>query len=58
MSHTTKDRPADARLIAAAPELLAALQVLINYPYLGAYERSDATIAARKAIKKATGRDA
>ena len=49
-------RPANARLIAAAPELLAALQGLLNLepPLLSAKEKK-AYAAARAAIAKATG---
>ncbi|MFN3376347.1 MAG: hypothetical protein ACK40S_07335 [Burkholderiaceae bacterium] len=41
---------ANARLIAAAPELLKALQMLLEFPNTG-----PATSAARIAIAKATG---
>lgn len=40
----------NARLIAAAPDLLAALQMLLEFPNTG-----PATTAARAAIAKATG---
>lgn len=46
---------ANARLIAAAPELLEALKGLLNYENLGAYARSDVRKQARAAIAKATG---
>lgn len=48
---------ANARLIAAAPELLAALEAMLNYANLGAYERADAVKAARAAIAKAKGEE-
>ena len=41
---------ANARLIAAAPDLLEALQMLLEFPNTG-----PATSAAREAITKATG---
>lgn len=48
---------ANARLIAASPDLLAALESMLNYGNLGAYERADAMKAARAAIAKARGTD-
>ena len=47
--------PDDARLIAAAPELLAALDALLNYNSLGSYDRASVRQQARAAIAKATG---
>ena len=61
LSHGDAPRPlneseeANAHLIAAAPDLLAALEVMLNYQALGAYERADTMKAARAAIAKATG---
>ena len=46
---------ANARLIAAAPELLVALEQMLNLNSLGAYEQSAAISAARAAIAKARG---
>lgn len=46
---------ADARLIAAAPDLLSALQTMLNWGNLNAYERVDAMNGARAAIAKAGG---
>lgn len=46
---------ANAALIAAAPDLLAALQAMVNYANLGAYQRADAFNAAHAAIAKAGG---
>lgn len=46
---------ANARLMAAAPELMDALKALLNYDNLGAYERADVRQKARAAIAKATG---
>lgn len=51
----SENAKADARLIAAAPDLLASLKLLVNYGNLGAYERADAMNEARAAIAKATG---
>ena len=52
--YTDTRNPADARLIAAAPDLLAALQSLIN-------DQRDASLPilsqARAAIAKATGQE-
>lgn len=45
----------NARLIAAAPDLLEALKGLLNYENLGAYDRADVRKQARAAIAKATG---
>jgi hypothetical protein len=50
-----KNLAANVRLIAAAPELLEALEALLNYENLGAYERADVRQQARAAIAKATG---
>ena len=44
------EKEANARLIAAAPDLLEALQMLLEFPNTG-----PATSAAREAITKATG---
>ena len=46
---------ANSRLIAAAPDLLTALEALLNYGNLGAYDRADAMKAARAAIARAKG---
>ena len=46
---------ANARLIAAAPELLAALESLLDYDNLGAYERANVRKQSRAAIAKAKG---
>ena len=46
---------ANARLIAAAPDLLAALRGLLDYGSLGAYGRAAAVNAALAAVAKATG---
>lgn len=46
---------ANARLMAAAPDMLTALQAMLNYANLGAYERADAVKKARAAIAKAIG---
>ena len=48
-----KDRSADARLIAAAPELLEALQTIMAE--VAGCERDDKWETARAAIFKATG---
>lgn len=47
----------NACLIAAAPELLAALQSLMQHPHLTSYALLDDSVmqAARNAINKATG---
>lgn len=47
--------PADARLIAAAPDLLAALQTLLDDPYLSDPINNERMAAARAAIARATG---
>lgn len=46
---------ANARLIAAAPDLLKRLKALLNYANMGAYDRAKAVNAARAVIAKATG---
>lgn len=48
---------ADAQLIAAAPDMLEALQALIQHPHLTSYSLLDDKVmqAARDAINKATG---
>lgn len=46
-------READARLIAAAPDMLAALQMMLDAH--GGLEQSPAAKAARAAIARATG---
>lgn len=46
---------ADARLIAAAPELLAALLDMVHYDDLPAAEQQPAVERARSAISKAKG---
>lgn len=56
-ARTSGNEAANARLIAAAPDLLAALRSVLNYANLGAYERADAMQAARTAIAKATGEE-
>ena len=43
-----------AALIVAAPELLEALEALLNYDNLGSYDRANARQLARAAIAKAT----
>lgn len=50
---TEAQQEASARLIVAAPELLAALKDLLNYENLGAYDRADVRKQARAAIAKA-----
>ena len=59
IAHTVKSTPmtqeANARLIASAPELLVALEQMLNLNSLGAYEQSAAISAARAAIAKARG---
>lgn len=51
-----RERAANARLIAAAPELLAALQAVADYlPVSGILLRNDIDAAMRAAIAKATG---
>ena len=55
LGEQSKELLANAKLIAAAPDLLAALTALLNYANLGAYERANAVTAARAAIAKATG---
>ena len=52
---THEEAKANARLIAAAPELFAALKDLLNYENLGAYDRADVRKQARAAIAKAGG---
>ena len=55
---TTKENLANARLIAAAPELLEALKkLLIEWEFCIDHDRDHMPIAdfARKAIRKATG---
>ena len=63
LSHLGESKSANARLIAAAPELLAALEKLAPYalqraetepPFTAKYARADYEIA-RAAIAKATG---
>lgn len=50
-------RPANARLIAAAPDLLAALQAVADYlPVSGILLRNDIDAAMHAAIAKATGK--
>jgi DnaJ-class molecular chaperone len=49
-------RPADARLIAAAPDLLAALQLLLS-PIEGLQANLDAAKQARAAVARATGKE-
>jgi hypothetical protein len=46
---------ANARLIAAAPDLLAALQGLLSDKYLSDPINNDRMAAARAAVSKATG---
>lgn len=52
---TAEDARANALMQAAAPELLKALEALLNYENLGAYDRADAMKAARAAMAKARG---
>lgn len=52
---TPAETLANARLIAAAPELLEALEALLSYDNLGAYDRATVRQQARAAIAKATG---
>lgn len=51
----TEQYKTNPRLIAAAPDLLAALEGLLNYDNLGAYDRADVCQKARAAIAKAKG---
>ncbi len=44
-----------AFVLRAAPDLLAALEALLNYQNLGAYDRAAAVIQARAVIAKAKG---
>ena len=53
--HDSVCAEADARLIAAAPELLAALQVLVNDPH---DTEPDCWANAARAVAKATGGEA
>lgn len=48
---------ANARLIAAAPDLLAALQVLLNDKYLSDPINTDRMAQARAAVARATSKD-
>lgn len=50
-----RQRDADARLIAAAPDLLAALDELLADKYLSDPINADRMAAARAAIRKARG---
>lgn len=49
---------ANARLIAAAPELLDACKMMLFNMNLAGWENDDAAISARAAIQKATGEQA
>lgn len=49
---------ANARLIAAAPELLEACKMMLFNMNLAGWENDDAAISARAAIQKATGEQA
>ena len=54
LAHKAQECEANARLIAAAPELLAALQEVVNASH-GLTMPSSAYIAAERAIARATG---
>ncbi len=57
-SYEASERKANARLIAAAPELLEALKgVLVRLEHSGSWEGEDEKTAARAAIAKAEGVD-
>lgn len=50
-------RPADARLMAAAPDLLEALQEILDAADGSGWDQLDATLrTARAAVSKATGK--
>jgi len=54
----TEKHLADARLISAAPDMLAALEALLSDKYLSDPINADRMAASRAAIAKATGKGA
>lgn len=53
---TKADRSPNARLIAAAPDLLEALQLIVQWDACGLAQTDDLMVKARAAIEKAAGK--